>query len=908
MKIKSNATGKEYEWTKSTPPTPEDYAKLSEYEASLSDKSSLSDRELPAPTQEVVAGTKEEMAGQRARNTQKRLGLVEPVEPGGTVPILKRMVAGAANTDRDRKAFWTSEYGEGSYQPLGQGRDNALVRIPDGNGGHKWVVDNPSGFDAGDIAAASANAPELVSGMLAAIAATPTPFGGLAKIATVSGAGAVAANMTGAVQDILFRYATEQPIDLKEIAKRRGGSAALEFIMGFALPAVTDKYVAKSMESKAKKRIFKAFVKEGEEAASNLKSKGVRSTTSAELADIVRKEVPSNTSAANAGDEIANLLTLGDNELRQNATRAAGMAGKNIDDRMASQLATATSAKSLTSVEAGEAAIGGAKIQVKRDGEMIDVLYNSAYEDLDAGIKASGAGPEIIALDNTAAFIKKVFANTLKTDKGETAKFYTPLLTTLKQIQETTGTQQRLEAVRTVRSHLLSIGRGGDNAAFPGMVPSQAKQLAAALSDDITAGIAKVSGTAGSKLRAADTAYRNLVQPVEENSFINSVISDGFESPELVIKKLATAGSKDWAALKKVLPINTYANVRRAVVNSLKDSETVEIGGRNFVNWGSFSRKLRNLEPEVKDEMFGSRASWEFLEKSGKEFDYLLANDGLFTQRALPSLDNINKAADIAKRDGYDAANKYIKEAISETSKRREYLASSLSSQIRNGNVAHVAENPSEFFHSVIMSGKYKPAYIYGLIKRLPQQTQDEVGSAAFHTYFERARDVSVSTVSGSKNRYSAEAMMRNIFGSSDKKQTAKLVLGEERYALIEDWTKYQLMLDIKASGKGSSLKRFASLVATLPYPNLFAARATAFALEKASGRSFISIATPDNVELFNQARLLSRAPNKTAATIALIQRAVSTDGFSDYNNMMDELTPDQQSAVAAYLEGGVGN
>ena len=93
-----------------------------------------------------------------------------------------------------------------------------------------------------------------------------------------------------------------------------------------------------------------------------------------------------------------------------------------------------------------------------------------------------------------------------------------------------------------------------------------------------------------------------------------------------------------------------------------------------------------------------------------------------------------------------------------------------------------------------------------------------------------------------------------------------------------------------------------------MPYPNLFAARATAFALEKASGRSFISIATPDNVELFNQARLLSRAPNKTAATIALIQRAVSTDGFSDYNNMMDELTPDQQSAVAAYLEGGVGN
>jgi hypothetical protein len=93
--------------------------------------------------------------------------------------------------------------------------------------------------------------------------------------------------------------------------------------------------------------------------------------------------------------------------------------------------------------------------------------------------------------------------------------------------------------------------------------------------------------------------------------------------------------------------------------------------------------------------------------------------------------------------------------------------------------------------------------------------------------------------------------------------------------------------------------------VATAPYPNLFAARATSMALESIAGMNFIKKANPANIVAFPQARAALMLPTKTNADIAIIQQAINMGGrdlFNDYNTMMDELNDDQQAAVNKYL------
>jgi hypothetical protein len=97
-------------------------------------------------------------------------------------------------------------------------------------------------------------------------------------------------------------------------------------------------------------------------------------------------------------------------------------------------------------------------------------------------------------------------------------------------------------------------------------------------------------------------------------------------------------------------------------------------------------------------------------------------------------------------------------------------------------------------------------------------------------------------------------------------------------------------------------------LLATAPYPNLFAARATSMALESIAGMKFIQKANPADIVAFPRARAAMLSPNKAARDIAIIQQAINEGGkelFNNYNEMLDGLTVDQQRAVDQYLFGG---
>lgn len=173
----------------------------------------------PSTIPELVAGDEQQMAQQRARNVQQQLGLAEPVSPTETVSLANRFVAGFAPTAPEKKAYYESEYGKDSFIPLSSNR--ALVRIPDKADGFKWVVDDPKGLDAGDMAEIASRGPEITAGVVSTMARTPGTAGGVAKLAQVSGVSALASNVFGALQDAAFRGLTGQPINAPEILGRR---------------------------------------------------------------------------------------------------------------------------------------------------------------------------------------------------------------------------------------------------------------------------------------------------------------------------------------------------------------------------------------------------------------------------------------------------------------------------------------------------------------------------------------------------------------------------------------------------------------------------------------------------------------------------------------------------------------
>lgn len=877
--IKDNVTGRTIKITRDTPPSEEEAAEL-----------------FNVP--EIVSGNKQEMANQRARNLQRELGLSDPVAPVGGVNPLMRMKAGFAPTQEEQKAAYEAEYGKGNFIPISSKR--GLVRIPDGKGGFQWRIDNPKGLDFGDIAESTSMLPEMIAGGTAAASVYPGVQGTFAKAAAASGASALVANVVGAIQDSIYRKAVGTDVQPSEILKRRGLGAGLEFFTGMVLPYGADKIADAMGRGKAARNFIKSFISEGEEAKKALKKIGVAANTTSELGDAIRMSQPANITASEAGEKIANALSDFDSMIRQSSEKLAGMAVGSAEKRAMAQMPAPIR---LTERETGLAAIGAAKKTLQDANDRVSAIYDSAYKQIADDVATGGSDKYFISLNATDDALKTLRSKMLRKDTGEPSDFYAPLLNQIKQIEETVGVEQKLEAVRNVRSMLGERikGKGG---IFGDMNEGVAKQLYATLSKDIDDSVARFSGTGGQLLRTANDEYKRLVQPVEASRFLDNLVNDGFQQPEEVIATLVRGGTSDWLAAKSVLTPNVYDYVRRSVVDKLMGGSKISVAGREVADIGTLNRSLSQIQPEVKNEIFGNRAAWESLEKIGKELDFIKAREGLFTAQSLPSMDKIREAQEIAKNEGVDKANAYIKSAINAASQRRSNLAASLRNQIVNGNTKHVAENPEAFFDAFALSGQYGPDYVYAVMNKLPGDVKEQVSRVGFQRLFERARDVSGSVISGKTSNYNLEAMMKQVLGSKKQQDSVEAVIGPERMDTLKNWMKVEMATQIKNAQRKSGGRSLAGLVAVAPYQNLFAARATSMALDKAAGRSFVAQASPDIIELFSDARLSSRFPNQTAAAMQVIQQAASHPLYGTYKDMMSGFTPEQQDAIDEYIKG----
>lgn len=854
-----------------------------------------------APVEQMVAGTPQQMAQQRAANMQSQLGLDAPVAAGESVPLTTRIKMGMAPTAEERQAAAEATYGKDSFLPISSNR--ALVKVPDGNGGSKWVIDNPGGMDVGDVAEMATNAPQIVAGALAAAKFLPGPGGSTARLAASSGAGAVASNIVGAAQDALYRVLTNTPVQPAEIAQRRGLSAGLEFLGGMVAGRGAEMIGERLGAYRAASKAVKEFIKEGEEAKRRLSGAGVAPATVAELGDAVRASNPINMTTAEAGETVAKVISDMDQRLLKASGGLAQRAAGNLDARAGAAIGAATTAKPVTAPEAGLAAIGAAKQRIADAQKAIDGLYDTAYKQIDADAAASDVGKFFVSLENTGSALKEMKSKLPRTDEGDVAGAFAPMLRQITELEKMTNVGQKLEAMRNVRTMLGERikGKGG---IFGDMQESVAKRLYGAISQDIDQSIDSFSGQGGALLKQANKAYKDMVQPVESSSFLDNLVNDGFRNPEDVVKYLSGGGTADWVAAKQMLPAPVYDQVRRAVVDDLMGAAKVDIAGREVADIAKLNGALSKMAPEVKDALFGNRNYWQGIEGLAKEMDFLKSKGGLFTSQALPSMNELREVEALMKAGKFDDANSFIKRAMLAAQSRRNNLSNSLVSQIKNGNYQHVTERPEDFFDSFILSGRHGPEYVQTVMKRLPDDAREQVAKVGFQRLFEKVRDTSQSVVTGGKGRYDVEPMLRNVLGSYRQQRVVEEVIGRERMDLIKDWARVEIATQIKNQKASVQGKRVAGLLATMPYPNLFAARAASLALEKASGKAFMAKAGPDSIEMFHQARVLSRNPNLTGAGLATVQAAMRNPSYGDYMGMMQDFTPEQQDAIDQYLLG----
>ena len=870
---------------------------------------------------EIVAGNEQQMAQQRARNIQGQLGLANPVSTTETVPLLTRFKAGFAPTAQERQAYFETEYGKGSFIPLSSNR--ALIRIPDKESQFKWVVDDPKGLDAGDLAEIASKGPEIAAGFVSTLSKTPGTAGGIAKLVQVSGVSALGSNVYGAVQDAVFRGLTGQAINPAEIASRRAKGTVLETMLGVVAPKAVEKVVQVARSRSELSKNVAAFIDEGN-AAKQALQKSYNPSSSAELADAIRSSNPAKLSASEAGDILAESLTQTDRLLRDKSVSMAQKAATSLEAQALSKIDQATSAIKLEPGEAGLATIGAVKQNFLDAKKATDSLYQSAYDEIASAAKEKGV-KAIIKLTESKKLVNQLEGNLLKsaqvveaqptgivdqfgrqvmgpeTTTTSTLSIYQPLLSVIKQIKQAAGTPQELRAVSQLRT---MIGEKIKNPSdlFPGLDVGTAKQLYKSLSNDIDSSVASFSGPGSAKLKSAHMAYKAMIAPVESNDLMYRIANNLVNNPEDIVKTLASGGTADWAAAKAVIPPNTFNQLKRSVVNELMGTAKVKIGNAEISDIGKLAQSLNSIDGSVKNMLFNGSNRWQFIEQVGKQVNSMKNMNGIFMDDALPAIGALNEAMSIAEREGINKANSYYKNALKFAAERRSNLTSSLVSQINNGNVVHVAERPAELFEGLVLSGKYRPEYVKSVMSKLPVEQQKNIADTAFQTLFDKARILSQSTVESGKNTYSFDQMLNNVFRNKQQAKAVEAVIGKDRLEVIKNWTKYEMansILQAKASQQG---RRVTGLIGRLPYKNLAMAGFASYALEQASGRAFLSKTNPSNVALFSDARLLQLAPRKTSAGISIIQKAMEKPEYGDYLQMMGDFNQEQQAAIDDYL------
>lgn len=931
----------------------EDEAKLLRYAASIQPQeelvagNTLKEVSIPSmgPNGQVVQSsvlvpkTAEEMAATRARNLQISQGLADPVvvPEEESMGMKQRFLSSFASTRKDKEAYYKLEYGDNNFLHLGNER--YLVKTTDKDGKSKWVVDDPVGLDFGDVVALTGSVPSLISGITTALAYKPGPAGTAASLMKVSGASALASQSVGAIQDILFRFGTDQPIDTPEIIGRRAPQVVAEFAGGVLVPMVAGKVASKAAERGAVKRYYNEINKAGEAAEERLREAGITPSNSSELGQIIRESNPMRQSAAKTGDDIAQFVSDQDNALRKESTKAFEEMTGEVATKFNTELNKRLPENPLTPLETGNIAQSRARQIYEDSKKAIGDLYDAGYQQINQALAASGEKgykrTNFIDLANTRKFISdfnketslvKVTPESKTVVPGRPVGFTTTPETVvtspeavevigarsavdsiLNPITEAKDSLQKISAVRYQRSRLGEFLNGRTDL-FPGLDTNTANRLYGALSEDISMSLNKLTGPGADLMRKADSEYRALVEPINQNKFIQTLVNGRFESGEQVIDAMSRASNADWQMLERVLGTSSpklYNQIRRSVADAVKKNSTVTVFGNEVTDVAKFASSLRAMDPDIRRTIFGKELP-ALIDGLGTRYEGLMRSRDIFTMPTLPTEAQIAELQDVGRLYGLDKMFRTWNDMVNVVQRRNDSLAESLLSLANNRSTGVVTADINQVLQAIIFNDRVNSRQVGNFLGKLPRDFKINLGDAVFDNAFERSRANVFGQVKAGV--YDAGQMERLIFGNKERQAVITDLIGDQRMQRLKDWVDFERRNAIrlsKSSRSSQAVKDAARIAALTPYPNLQAAQVSSMAFETAAGGRFLKGANPDRIVAFPEARRILLLPTKSRADIAFIQQAINNgtkEAFDDYNEMMDQFTPEQQTAINQYL------
>jgi hypothetical protein len=787
--------------------------------------------ETPEP---LVGGTKEQIERQQQEIAQIRYGVPgRDIDAKTGLPAATRAIMSFMPTEEDKIKYLQNQYGPDSVSKRGPD-DRLVVTAFDANSGlpKDYFVDEV-GFTGKDLVDYAGYAPETLTTIATALKAAPTIGQAKAGALALSALSETAGQGLGVLQDIVARYSQGIPIQLEEIAKRRGANATMGTILGGISPGaakfITNRLRSISSAFRGGESALESISKEGAQAASNLEAKlgisapmtAAQETGAAGLAEMeayaartsrftnpsepielqqraARETLP--TMFAEAAPDYTKLGDSLQESLRKNELKMAERAGQYVDDalvsvmnRLENRFPILRSTETVT--EAGNAARQSVNRTLAERNAQQSILYKNVDELVQGSISEAGSN-KFVTLNSTKSVAKDIISKAARTSSGKPVLMQEGMISQAESLLDAAKVPQTLQGAIRLRSQIGAAIASGEPVA-PGIGVGDAKRLYAALSKDIDRSIGKLSKEAQGAARAANKYFKENLQQFEESNVISRIAYEskdgGFKNASEIPSYFMSGRGRldDLISAKGMMDAAAYSRLRTAMVSDVVNASKRTIRGVDYTDYASLRSKMRELSPEFKTELFGSRKAYTDMERLLNEMSVIDEYRPKFGKLSGFTPQQISEISSTVGMDAFPTTLANIRRAIAvEAERTRVFRGTVLGA---NRDVLGVLVNDGEKFVNDFIFKSTNPREVRLIMNRLTPTQRTQVSNAAASMLFQRAVDIAESTITSIKTGTGAvikpEQVLKNIYGN--QRGVIQEVLTKDQLGLIDDWLKY---------------------------------------------------------------------------------------------------------------------
>jgi hypothetical protein len=790
----------------------------------------------PSP-EPLRGGTPEQQERQLQEMSQIRYGESgRDLDIRTGAPMSVRAFMSFAPTEKEKEQYLTSVYGEENVRRAGP--DNRLIftATDQQTGQMKDFFADELGFSAKDMVDFAGNAPEVLMSIATALKVAPSAPQNKAGMFAVAAISELAGQTLGGIQDTAFRLSqgTLDMDSMREMAKRRGMQTLLGTALGGALPIVAaagrpllGAFLSRTAPPASRGTSLQQIAEEGSAAGARLEralgepvqmsaaeltgSKGLaqveayasrvsRLSSPDEALQLSRERIPITMQSALLqgledpsifGQQVSSRLAAAERGLIERGGVEIDKAYANVLTRLESEIGSIT-APPQGVVQSGKNTRAALVQRMAVDRAQAELLYGRVDEIL----SKSGVPTDFVKLSSTAKTAKNIIDNLVKGSTDSPIPMQSEIMSQLAPLAGAGAVPQTLAAARRLRSSIGERIRSNQEIA-PGFSSGDAKRLYASLTEDIDSSIGSLSKEAQAAAKEANEFYRANVALFEESPIVSRVLNeqkDGGYAVEDIARAFASGRGNvtELRAVKDLMPPQAYSQLRRGIIDDISNGATRTYRGKEFIDPSSLGRRLNDMSPEFRAELFGSKQGADRVQSLITEIENL---DKFAPKLARPSgltPAEISEVVNSADTAGFNAARRNVTRAIGIERQRTRTFQNNIASA--NGDVLETMLLDGERFVEDFILSNHNTGQIKKVLGRLTPQQREQLGKQTLAVLFKRATDISESTVSAIKNparptAITGEQILRDIYGP--KKAVLKDLISPKDLQILDDWLLY---------------------------------------------------------------------------------------------------------------------